>query len=310
MEGFIRSLNAVQFNMELLTESEMAEKHKAFAVVNSKSSADISYYLLHATKHSEVLSEYNSSSQNKNFLETSQMLWSLRNNPSYYAYPDAQPSHFFTKNVGLRIPDIPSEELENMNDSMRKRASPYTDFSDMRSLISGWNVDEQKFNESWAFVYIPSPYTDVTPGLLTDLVFAFRKKADKLPRLNDQGQEVYLTDWRFTRKNNSNSLTLLTQGILLPHLQADDLGTLVSYYQPTLCTPENMRKYVQNAIGHDRPAEEIEQRVAREFNILKEYSISPLKDVIGSARQFIQDVVPERYERFNRAISSNQENTI
>lgn len=290
--------------MERISETEMAAKYKPFAIVNPKSIPAMMYMVADAIKNSQLLQEYNPDSQNQNFLQTAQMLWHFRKHGEYYQYAHARASRFFDI-LGMETPIVPSQELEMLNVCQQRMANPHVTFGDLRSMLSGWKEDDGNFIESQAFVYVPSLDTSVRPGILTDLTYAFRKKAATLPTIRDNaGQEVHRENWAASGNRNSRVVALLRAGIVLPYLEENNLGLNALFFAPALCTPENIRVYAEEVMGKDRPEGEIESRFKRELNFMKKHSIAPLENVVESAQQLVQEFAPERYKRFNKAVSS------
>jgi len=285
------------------TEPSLLENVKAEIEAQRKGAKlkSFDYEIGDPIKNSSTLHPQNHASRYQTFFEIAQMLFQFRNHPQYLEYPEAEPQKLFDL-FGLR--SVEDRHISALGHKIRNRG---IDDGGIEALAK--------------------------PGILTDLVYAFRNKAATLPPFNQETinlnyskptsrfrdfateSETELDDATTIYDTDEISVMLYIGAAYLPCVKEDwQLGFNIVFYNPSACdTQEKMQRHygsllLNSGFSSDQSdvlAEKIDQYVEKSNDIRKRYNfVTALENPTDKALKLVREFAPDRYKRFSKAVSA------
>lgn len=294
--------------MEEICEKEIKGKYKLGELIRNDQQV-IWYSVAQPTKciyGLSVLSDWGEEGKKvvKSAFNVSQMLWNFRNNPNYLSYSLEEPIEVhralgFTSYDEFQSPREGVKYSYDVERSIPMQLSQSHDEDGRRKIFKNLPV-----------IYVPRIEDKIARGLLTDIIYSFGEKARDIskvfPKLNESKIEASLSG-------------LFISGIALLHLDEEKIDSgIAMIFAPNLCTKDNLRQdskkalgytddqyfeYEKKNIGLEGIQKRIDNRVENHFKLMRRFGIAPLEDLTEETLSFVKEFAPDRYERFEKAIS-------
>jgi len=239
----------------LITEEDLLKKYVAGQAMKKFSEEDQTH-LAYAVGQPLKSSPIGRASDTVKSLEANVLrsLWEFRNNQEFYAYQNSEDKKLRDA-IGLYFEDeLEATEAERTH-------------NDHRCVSFGYRPEKNKehsITQEKNLVYIPPMNGLIKPGVLTDLIKAYRTQVgemvfDESFKKACENEEPGTWEYHQRRFANQASLSVLNAGIIFPHYK-----------------------------GNKGYLERIEE--------------STIEDKVGFATQLIRDNTPERLEDFTQAV--------
>lgn len=242
----------------------------------------LDYRIGHYIKNSDLASPNIHISRYQSFCNVAQMLFDIRANPSYQTYTGEESKRVYDL-LGLRSNQILEGDLKRTHKLVRETRSP---------------------------------------GMLTDLSCAFRRKLATLPMYNPQNlgindreknpnwwDNAYRSESKGIGHEYSNdefTLSLYQASSSLSEIMQNwQLGLNAIWFAPNLCNSyEKMREHYQQARKHwDQEGwHSLDTTVQSDFEeFFKGNRIAILENPTNVSLDFVREFAPEKFERFSKA---------